>query len=78
MRKAEELANPASCMSRAKDDEMTFVLLGRDICAPDVIRVWAAMRCARGKSKMDDPQIIEALACAETMERERGAGKDTP
>lgn len=73
MRKDEELTNPASCMSRAKPQEMTFVLLGRDVASPETIRFWAARRIELGKNKPDDPQITEALRCAETMEAERGS-----
>lgn len=75
MRKVEELTNPASCMSRAREDELTFVLLGRDVAAPDTIRHWVANRLLRGKNTITDPQIVEALACADTMERERRKGQ---
>jgi hypothetical protein len=30
MKKFDELTDPKSCMSRAREDEWTFVLLGRD------------------------------------------------
>lgn len=68
MMKREELTNPASCMSRAREDEMTFVLLGRDAAAPVAIREWVHERLKLGKNKPSDPQIVEALACAATME----------
>lgn len=71
MRKAEELSNPNSCMNRAHESEMTFVLLGRDIAAPATIREWCRLRCWHGKNKPDDEQIREALACADLMELER-------
>lgn len=70
MRKRDELADPASCMSRAKDDEWTFVLLGRDKAAPVAIRAWAHERIKLGKNVASDTQIIEALECAKRMERE--------
>ena len=70
MIKREELSNPASCMSRARDDEMTFVLLGRDAAAPAAIRAWVDQRILLGKNKLDDAQIVEALACARKIERE--------
>lgn len=78
MLKHEELTNPQSCMNRAKDDEPTFVLLGRDVAAPATIRQWVHGRIfIYGKNVRDDPQIKEALECAEKMERYRGAlGKD--
>lgn len=71
MLKRKELTDPRSCMSRADDDEMTFVLLGRDLAAPDTIRFWVERRIALGKNKSDDPQIVEALECAAWMERHR-------
>jgi hypothetical protein len=70
MLKRDELNNPNSCLSRARIDEMTFVLLARDIAAPDTIRHWCALRCTKGKNKLTDPQIKEALACADEMERQ--------
>lgn len=76
MRKRDELTNPKACMVRAKDDEMTFVLLGRDIAAPRTIREWVRLRVYFGKNEPNDPQILEALSCAETMERERTEGKE--
>ena len=71
MLKRKELTDPRSCMSRADDDEMTFVLLGRDLAAPDTIRFWVERRIALGKNKADDPQIVEALECAAWMEQHR-------
>lgn len=71
MRKYKELSDPNSCMGKARDDEMVFVLIGRDIAAPHAIREWCAERIKLGKNLPSDPQIVEALACAETMERER-------
>lgn len=73
MKKSEELANPNSCMSRAADDEMTFVLLARDVAAPDTIRDWAERRVVMGKNMWGDRQIIEALECADEMHRQRKA-----
>ncbi len=68
MLKRDELSDPTSCLSKAKDDEMLFVLLGRDKAAPLAIRVWVNERIRLGKNQYDDPQIQEALACARRME----------
>jgi hypothetical protein len=57
-------------MSRARDDEMTFVLLCRDEDAPDTIRDWIARKIKRGK-KPDDPKLVDAEQCARIMEAER-------
>lgn len=71
MRKSQELSDPKSCMSRARDDEMTFVLLGRDAAAPATIRFWANERIRLGKNTSTDPQIVEAFECAAAMESEQ-------
>jgi len=61
MRKRDELTDPNSCMSRARDDEWTFVLLGRDCAAPVAVQAWVDERVRLGKNKPDEPQIIEAM-----------------
>jgi hypothetical protein len=71
MRKQFELNDPSSCINRAKDNEMVFVLIGHDVCAAETIRDWCQRRILRGKNKIDDKQIQEALAAAEIMDRER-------
>lgn len=74
MRKRDELTNPDSCMSRAKDDEWTFVLLGRDAAAPDTIADWCARRIRMGKNEWSDEQIQEAMRCAEAMRETHRSG----
>jgi hypothetical protein len=71
MIKTEELSNPQSCMSRAKYDEMTFVLLGRDAAAPVAILAWIDERIRLGKNKPDDPQIREAFEAINKMNNYR-------
>lgn len=73
MIKVQELSDPNSCMSRAHDDEMTFVLLGRDIAAPFAVMAWCQSRILLGKNKADDPQLIEAQQCAMRMVEQAGA-----
>jgi len=68
MIKREELSNPSSCMNKAHEDEMTFVLLGRDPAAPAAIRAWAEARIRMGKNGPLDDQIWEAIEVAKTME----------
>ena len=71
MRKQFELNDQKSCINRAQNNEMVFVLRGHDISSPAAIRFWCMDRIVRGKNKIDDPQIKEALATADIMERER-------
>lgn len=71
MIKREELTNENSCFNKAKMGERLFILLERDIAAPAAIRAWIAERIRLGKNKPLDAQILEAEACARSMERER-------
>lgn len=70
MRKRDELSRKDSCLAHAHPDEMLFVLLGRDVAAPVAIRAWVRERIRLGKNVDADAQIAEALAFAETMEKE--------
>lgn len=67
MKKRDELSDPASCLNRAKDDEMVFVLLARDVAAPAAIVAWIDERVRLGKNTYTDPQILEAIECARMM-----------
>ena len=64
MLKQSELSEPNSCMSRARDDEMTFVVLERDVAAAETIRFWCRERVRIGKNEWGDSQIVEAMGCA--------------
>lgn len=70
MIKSEELTNPNSCLNKAKCDEMCFVLLGRDSAAPAAVRKWVSERIRLGKNASSDPQIVEALKCADEMNQQ--------
>jgi hypothetical protein len=69
--KRDEIEYTESCLNKARDDERIFVLLARDPAAPSAIRRWVDVRINLGKNKATDPQIVEALDCADRMERER-------
>lgn len=69
MIKSMEIMNPDSCLNRARHDELIFVLLARDAAAPVAIRAWCEERVRIGKNKWGDEQIMEALACAEKMQK---------
>lgn len=64
MLKRDEIANSNSCLNRARDDEMLFVLLGRDAAAPVAIRARIAERVRLGKNQLNDQQIQDAEKCA--------------
>lgn len=71
MRKIDEVNNSKSCFNKSREEEMLFVLLGRDPAAPVAIRQWAKCRLAMGLNRIDDPQITEALEAADAMDIER-------
>lgn len=71
MIKREELANPDSCMNRASEDEMTFVVLGRDAAAPATLRFWIQERIRLGRNQPGDTQLVEAESSAATMDLNR-------
>ncbi len=71
MRKRDEMTDPGSCLSRARDDEWVFTLLGRDAAAPVAVRVWVEERIRIGKNQWADPQIVEALAWVRAVEAEQ-------
>jgi hypothetical protein len=60
MLKLEEKTNPKSCWNKAEDDEMMFILLGRDKAAPATIRAWIRERIRMGLNKPGDSQLKEA------------------
>ena len=76
MLKRLELSDPNSCMSKARDDEMTFVLLGRDPAAPAAILAWCQERVRVGKNQRGDAQIQEAMECARMMNQPVLPSKD--
>lgn len=69
MIKRRELTDPNSCLNKAADDELLFVLIGRDEDMADTVRYWTRRRIRRGKNRADDAQIIEALQLADTLDR---------
>jgi len=75
MRRQDEIRQKGSCLNRATENEMIFVLLGRDKCAPAAIRYWCGERIRTGKNKATDFQIVDALNCAAAMERDQEVEK---
>jgi hypothetical protein len=73
MKKSDELNNPGSCLSKAKDEELIFVLLERDPCIVATIAAWINARIESGVNSADDPKIKEAMEfCNQVAERKLG------
>jgi hypothetical protein len=71
MRKDLEATDPQSCWNKAREDELVFVLLGRDKTAPAVIDAWCAERIRIGKNTEGDAQITEARELAAAIREEQ-------
>jgi len=73
--------NPGSfdCYANAAPDEPMFILLARDISAPDLVEQWAVERMRaimlRLKPQSDMPMVDEAEACAKAMREWRKANR---
>jgi hypothetical protein len=73
MLKSMERSQPDSCWNRANDDEIIFVLLGRDQAAPMAILKWCEWRISLGKNTETDQQILSArMDAAEIVYRQLG------
>jgi hypothetical protein len=66
--KRDELANPRSCLNKARPDEPLFVLRANDPTAAQVVRLWVAMNDGR----QPPDKCGEALECADRMEKWHG------
>lgn len=71
MTKQEEFSNQNSCFNRARQEELMFILLERDIATPDTIRYWAQLRVKSGKNTLKSAQIQEALTLADRIEQRK-------
>lgn len=73
--------NPGAfdCYANAAPDEEMFVLLGRDVSAPQVVENWALMRAQQiavgFKPKEDIAMVNAALDCADKMRAWRKANR---
>jgi hypothetical protein len=67
--KAEELANPHSCINKAKQNEPIFVLCGSDSLAPEVIRYWASLLANQSRTEASNAKLNRALGDAGEFER---------
>lgn len=76
MIKRKEVNDPKSCLNRARDDEMVFVLLGRDRAAATAIRAWARERVWLGLNSHGDAQITESLDLADAIQNEQQQRKE--
>lgn len=74
MQKKLEVSNPDSCLGKAKEDEMIFVLRAKDPVAPHVIREWVKARIEAGLNTPSESKVKEALLSASVMEQQRAGG----
>jgi len=70
MRKRDELADPNSCLNKARDDEWLFVLLGRDRAAVYAVEAWVDARIRLHMNRPIDQKIKDARKWVATVEAE--------
>jgi hypothetical protein len=60
MTKLEEINDPRSCLNRAADDELVFVLRASDPAATVAVAAWMEARIALGENRPGDAKLQEA------------------
>lgn len=65
MKKALEITNSDSCLSKAGDDEPIFVLRAQDKFAPALVELWAILVEAANPNAAD--KVAEARRLAQAM-----------
>lgn len=65
--KRDELANPNSCLNKAKDDEPIFVLRANDETGPEVVEAWANAY-VRLKGGMQNMTVVQRAKYREALE----------
>jgi hypothetical protein len=65
VKKKDELSDPNSCFNKAGDDDMLFILLGKDHAAPAAVLAWIEERVRIERNLPDDPKLTEARQWAE-------------
>lgn len=67
MKKLDELNDPRSCLNKAEDNELLFVLLARDPAACVAVQAWISERVRLGKNAESDAKIVEARQWINTV-----------
>jgi hypothetical protein len=68
MLKKDELTEPNSCLNKAHDNEMLFVILERDPAAADTVRYWMQKRIELGLDTNDSPKLLTAASIVQRFE----------
>lgn len=63
MKKYKELKDPSSCLNKAGDDEMLFVLRAQDVTSPKTILYWIT----ENFETCPPAKLREAFECAMSM-----------
>lgn len=71
MLKEAELSNPNSCINKAGEGEMVFVLRAKDPVSPGLIEEWIQRRIDTGLNGPLDEKIQEAYRCASIMREQK-------
>jgi hypothetical protein len=69
VKKSDELADPNSCLNKAGEDEILFVVLDRDEAFPGTVRFWIKERIKLGLNRPGDAKLLGAEQTAAEVER---------
>jgi hypothetical protein len=78
VRKIEEIMNPKSCLNKAAEDELIFVLRANDPAMADTIRSWVTIRVQRKLNKLTDVRIVEAIKLANLVDEDEKEREQAP
>lgn len=67
MLKKHEASVEHSCWNKAADNEMVFVIIGRDPAARATVEFWIKERIRLGLNRESDLKILHAKICADQM-----------
>lgn len=67
MRKKDEVADPNSCLNKAKDDDILFVLKDTDQAMVDTVLYWIKRRIELGLNQQGDAKMTEAAQLANAV-----------
>lgn len=65
MKKSDELSVPGSTLNKIDDEEMIFILRGRDVSSPRVILEWIRVNM----HNVPDEKLRDAFECALAMRK---------
>lgn len=71
MLKRHEISDPNSCLNKAKDNQMVFVLTENDKAMEETIEFWINKRIELGLNELGDTKMVTAQNVADYVRSQR-------